>query len=542
MNQDSKPSSLFPHGIGELNAHHIASQVYQGLVKLNQQTLEVENCLAEKVDVNEDATVYTYHLRKGVFFHDDDCFEDGKGREVKAHDFKYCLDQLCTPMDMTKTKDNQIGDFVITKVKGAKQFYNACVEGNVPPEGVEGINVIDDYTLEIVLAEPFAGFNKIMATAVGWVYPKEAVEVYGEEMRTHMVGTGPFISKLVDFDDHVFLQRNEHYWEVDSFGNELPYLDGLKYSFLADKQVEFNEFNKGNLDMVWPIPVDEIDNLMKELKDAKSNAKQKLQSTNGALAIQYYAFLQSSKVFSDIRIRKAFCLAIDRNELVNYTLNGEGEPAVYGIVPPMEGYPSDSINGYKGSEADIQEANRLLAEAGYENGVGFPQVKLQLNLGGNVNLYVAQAVENQLKENLGVSVQFEILPMNQHRLKYETGKTDFWRISWVADYPDPENFLNYFHSKYVPDDVDERSYYNATRYINPEFDALYDRAIRTIDKTARMNLFAQADQLLINDAVVMPLYYDSYQRLIAKNVMNFPMNGMEYRDFTRVFFDMSEAD
>ena len=260
MNQSEKPSTIFPHGCGELTGHQIANQLYEGLVRLNQGTLKVENALAEDVNVSEDATVFTYTLRKGVKFHDDVCFKGGKGREVTANDFKYCLDQLCTPTTLTKTKQNELGGLVKSKILGAQEYYDACNDGQAPEGGVEGIKVLDDYTLEITLAEPFAGFNKIMSTPAGWVFPKEAVEAYGEEMRDHPVGTGPFMAKSIDLNKAVFLKRNPNYWDMDEHGNELPYLDGLKFTFIPEKKTEFQSFNKGDLDMVWRIPVDEVQN------------------------------------------------------------------------------------------------------------------------------------------------------------------------------------------------------------------------------------------------------------------------------------------
>lgn len=536
MNQVSKPTTLFPHGVGELTGHNIANQVYEGLVKLNQATLKVEPCLAETYEVNDDGTVFTYHLRKGVMFHDDPCFSGGKGREMTANDVKYCLDQLCTPYTETKTKKNDLGGLVISKIKGAQAYYDSFESGSPMEGGVEGVKVIDDYTLEITLETAFAGFNGIMSTPAGWVFPKEAVEHYGEDMRDNPVGTGPFMKKNVDLSKSVYLQRNENYWDVDEHGNKLPYLEILKFTFMSEKKTEFQAFNKGELDMVWKIPIDELNNVLQDLNDAQDNAQQYLQSAD-ALSIQFYGFLNTHEVFKDIRVRKAFNMAIDREELVRSTLYGEGTPADYGIVPAIDGYPQENIKGF---EHNPEEARKLLAEAGYPNGEGFPTIELHINNDGNVNMMLATAIQNQLFENLGVTIEPKQMTLNQLRRKFESGNSALWRTAWVADYPSPENYLNLFHSKHIPDDPSESTFYNAYRYSNPEFDRLYDEAVKTLDDAERMALFAKADQILIDDAVVMPIYYDSYERLMSRKVKNFPINGMEYRDFTRVFLNEEE--
>jgi peptide/nickel transport system substrate-binding protein len=396
--------------------------------------------------------------------------------------------------------------------------------------GVAGVKVLNDTTLEITLAQPYAAFNMIAATPALWVFPKEAHEKYGAEMRVKMVGTGAFRQKKIE-SDVVFLERNPDYWEFDEFGNQLPYLEGLKITFRKEKNQELMDFKKGNYDMVFQLPIKEIKNVMVDLKDLEEGATKDfdVQVTN-ALTIQYYAFLQEHPVFKDKRVRKAFNLAIDRKKLVDFTLQGEGEPAIYGFVPPIESYPYENITGFPLKE-QVDEARKLLGEAGYPSGRGFPEITLQLNSGGSNNELLADAIQNQLKENLGVTVKFDVLPMNQHMLKIETGQEMFWRAAWVADFPDPQNFLNLFYGGHVPEKLSDRAYMNPFRYKNPDFDVLFEEALKTVDVSKRMELLAKADQILIDDAVIMPIYYDNYIRLVKSDVVNFPINQMEHREF-----------
>ncbi len=532
MNQMQIPSSYFPHGTIELSGAQILNQVYQGLVKFNQEDLTVINCLAESRDMDSSATVFTYKLRKGVKFHDDACFDGNKGREITANDFKYCLEMLCKPSAETKVKDNKLFPLVENKIKGAKEFYDSYASGS-PLEGVEGIQVLDDYTLQITLNEPFASFDDVLATPLGYVFPKEAVEKYGEDFKRKMIGTGPFRQKNEITDRAIFLERNPNYWEKDEHGNQLPYLDMVKVTFVSQKKSEFEKFNTGGLDMVWKIPVDEIQNVLGNFNDAKHNTDYELDSKS-SLSLQYYGFNHTKGVFKDKNVRLAFNYAIDRESLVEKTLQGSGSAAVYGIVPPMPGYPHEKVNGYT---LDVEKAKSLLAEAGYPNGKGFPDVTLYYNSEDNANSLVASAIQNELKENLGVTIKLVKNKMSQHLPIFESGKADFWRIAWVADYPEPENFIYLFLSQHINEGG---GFFNSGKYSNPEYDALYKKAVGTVDKDERMDLYVQADQILIDDAVIMPLYYDNYIRLTQRKVQNFPQNEMEYRDLTRVFFDKTK--
>lgn len=534
INEVEDFKNLFPLSINDLTSHHIASQLYQGLLKLDQTTLEVAPCIAESFSANEDATKFTFKIRKGVKFHEDECF-GGPAREVTATDIKYCLDKVCAA-----TGDNKVYWLFKDKVKGANEYYASTQQGQKPLDGgVSGIKIVDANTIEIELNYSFSAFPKIIAHSGCWIYPKEAYEKYHDDMRTKIVGTGPFCVKTIKDGQMVLLERNENYWEVDQWGNKLPYLQGVKYTFHKEKKLELMEFRKKNLDMVWKLPVEEISSVLGSKEEAQrgGNVEFDIQMVD-ALSIQFYAFLSTGETFKDKRIRQAFNYAIDREKLIDYTLQGEGTPALNGFVPPFGKYPSDMVNGYK---FDPEKARSLMREAGYPNGRGFPAVTLQLNSGGTTNELLAEAIQSMLNENLGVKVQLEVMPLNQLIENFESGKADFWRSAWVADYPDPENFLNLFYGRHVPASMSEKSYINFTRYLSPEFDAAFEAALKETDETKRLEKFAICDQIIIDEAVVMPIYYDNYIRLLQTNVRNFPINAMEYRDLSRVYFAKEEG-
>ncbi len=534
MNETEDFKSLYPLNTTMAIEHRIANQVYEGLVKLDQEDLSILPSLAEKWEVNEDATSYTFHIRKGVMFHDNNCFEGGKGRELKASDFKYCFDRVAV-----SDPSNQMYWLFKDKVKGANEYHES-INNKTPLEaGISGIQAIDDYTLQIDLNYSFAGFLNIVSHNACYVYPKEAVDEYGMEMRVNCVGTGPFRVKKIKESETVILDRNPSYWDTDEHGNELPYLDGIKFSFNKEKKAELLEFKKGNLDMVFRLPLEMISDVVGELEDAKKGGNRPyVMQVVPALSVFYLGFQHKLEPFDNMDVRKAFNYAIDRESIVTYTLQGEGRPGLHGFVPPFKGYDYENVKGY---EFSAEKAKKHMAKAGFPNGNGFPEITLQINPGGgDRNVQIAEVVQKMLNENLGINIKIEQMQFAQHLENLETGKATFWRAGWIADYPDPENFLNQFYSKHVPEDISTKAYINSMRYQSLKFDSLFDIALREIDEAKRMELFRQADQVAIDEAAVMPIFYDENTRLIQVYVKNFPSNSMEYRDMTEVYFDYDE--
>lgn len=529
-NEEEYFKSLYPLNITEVTAHRLCEQIYEGLVTFDDSTLAVVPALAESWDISPDGTRYTFHLRKGVRFHDDPCFPDGKGREMNAYDVKYCFDRLC----YHNPADNQ--GFWIFKdvVKGANEYDSLTAQKIVPEGGVSGVRVLDSFTVEIELERPYAVFLARLGLIFGKIYPKEAVDKYGGEMRAHTVGTGPFYLKINRDNEVTFLARHPNYWRKDTFGNQLPYLDAIRVSYIKEKKNELLEFKKGNSDLAYRFPLEMIDEIVDYKKNLKPAYKDFQLQYLPVMALQYYGFQHQGKIFHDMNVRKAFCYAIDRQKLCDFTLKGTGFPAIYGTVPPGTGtYDSKLVNGYS---YQPEKAREYLAKAGFPKGKGFPTVTLQLNSGGSRNSQVAEALKKMIEETLGIHIDLLIVPWAQHTEAVETAKIDFYRLGWVADYPDAENFLNLFHSKYVPDDITQKTYINSFRYKNPVFDNAFDKAVATVDEIERNALYLKADQQVIDDAVVLPIYYDIDFRLVQPNVRNCPQNAMEFRDFSEVYF------
>jgi peptide/nickel transport system substrate-binding protein len=534
INEINNFKSLFPHSIVDAVSARIGSQIYQGLFKLDQRTLEVKKCLASSYEENDDGTVITIKIHDNIFFHDNPCFKGSKGRNMTAHDAKYAFDMLCE-----KRGDNSLFSLFVDRVKGARDYYESTVAKDPLVGGVPGITVLDDYTIKIELEQPCSFFKKVLTHNGCWIFPREAYDKYGEEMRVKCVGTGPFVAKDIKDGSYVRLVKNKTYWEKDVHGNQLPYLDVVKITFSKDKKTELANFRKGNLDMVWVLPVEDMQDAVANFAEVErgNSTEFEYQQKNG-LTIQYYSFLTTSNIFSDKRIRMAFNYAIDREALVKYTLQGEGEPALHGLIPKFKEYDNSVIDGFT---FDKDKAKKLLKEAGYPNGNSFPAISLHVNQDGTNNIVIAEAIQHMLKENLGIDLKIEALASNNLLIeRFQYGKTDFFRTAWVADYPDPENFLKLFYSKTIPNNPNERSFPNTSRFSNADFDNSFEIATTSMDSLTRITNYQKCDSILIAEAAFLPLYYEQYIRMLQKNIMAFPINGMEYRDLSRVFISKDE--
>jgi peptide/nickel transport system substrate-binding protein len=534
MNELEDFKNLYPLAIVDVISWRIATQVYEGLVKFNQADLSNIPSLASRWETSPDATVWTFHLRKGVKFHDDPCFSDGRGREMTATDVKYCFDKLCEA-----SATNAAFDITFKgKVKGADEYFEASKSGKVTEGGVSGVKALNDSTIEITLNYSFSGFLNILAHSGCFIYPKEALDKYGIDMRTKCVGTGPFNIKTIKEGETVILEKNKNYWDMDKDGNHLPYMDAVKISFIKEKKAEMLEFQRGNLDMVYRIPIE----MYKEIMGSYDNANAKKNDFEiqnvPSLSTHIYGMLFTGNIFNKKDVRLAFNYAIDRNKIVDYILQGEGIPGSYGMVPPAEtfkklGYDFSKIKGY---ELDIEKAKEYLKQAGYPGGKGFPKLTLTINSGGGErNGQIAETVQKMLKENLSIEVSINVIPFAEEIDAYQSGKLEFFRTAWVADYPDPETFLTLFYSKHIPANPSDKSFINFQRYKNLRFDSLFTAALKEQDTKKRMELYMKADQLLIDDGALMPIFYDENDRLVQKNIRNFPANAMEYRDLERVY-------
>jgi peptide/nickel transport system substrate-binding protein len=538
INESEYIKNLFPHNITDAYSYRVASQVYEGLFKFDPETLDVQKSLVDDYQVDESGTIYTFKIKKGVFFHDNPCFPGGKGRELNAHDVKYCFTQLCT-----KNINNQHFAIFEKTLKGAKAYYEASSIEQKPGFEVEGINLIDDYTIQLQLMKPNSLLTVNLAQPACFIYPKEAEEKYGVDMRISAVGTGPFSLSINDVEEDIsiILKRNPNYHLKDDLGNQLPFVDAVSIQFIKDKKTELFEFRKGNLDMIYRLPTEYIIEILEETMPGANGEYSQFQLQRSPEMMTQFLTLNNQKgVFRDKNVRKAFNFAIDRTKILDFVLNGEGyAPGNHGITPPVfSNYNIESIKGYS---LNIDSARYYLNRAGFPNGNGFPKLQFLLNAEGERNTNVAVEIQKQLKDHLNVDIELQILPFAQLLEKSYGGDYSILRAAWVADFPSAENFLWIFSSKDVPNSLDDASYPNVARYVSKTFDEYYENALKAKSLEEANELFKKAEMKLMDDAPVIILWYDEGYRLIKSYVKDFPNNPMQYRDLGRVYFEEAET-
>jgi oligopeptide transport system substrate-binding protein len=522
LNETGDLRSLDPPQMNDQTSSHIGENIYDRLLEFDS-ALHLHPALATGLpEISADGLNYTFHLRTDVYFQDDECFPNAKGRKMTAQDIVYCFTRAVDP------STNTLALPYFQVIKGAKEYFDS--KAKLP--GVSGLQAPNDSTFIITLVKPFSPFLNYVMVGNAFIYPHEAVEKYGKDFTHHGVGTGPF--RFADYKEgrYCMLVRNNHYWAKDEAGNQLPYLDTVRFGFIGDDKAELLEFKAGNLDHKYRIPNEFFPDVVDDAKQLKGDYKKYQLGVVTALASQFHGFNTQYAGVSNVHLRRAISFAIDRKKIVKYILKNQAAGAgEHGLIPPsMPGYPFEQVHGFM-FNADSARAEFEIAKKELKGNI--PDLTLYVNKGGQRNLDVAQAVQAQIKENIGLDVHLEVKEWAQLTPMIDDGKAAYFRLGWIADYPDPQNFMNLLYGKNIPSAGP--SSINQTRYKNPEFDKVYDQAINETDRTKAMQLWAQADQIAINDAPQVILYYDEDYHLIQPWVRNFPLDAQDNNPMKRVW-------
>lgn len=524
INENQVLRTLFPLAINLVSEQRVGAQIYEGLVGFNATDLSVEPALAESWELNAARTVYTFKLRPDVRFHDDPAFPDGEGRLLTAQDVVHCFTSLC---------EQGIGDAAFwlfqDRVAGANEYHASGIRGG----SVSGITALDDRHVRITLTRPCPYFLQILAGAGCWIWPRELLEHYANDLFRHAIGTGPFRLNVARPEEVVVLERNHAYWGVDAEGRRLPYLDAVRVTLVPDKEREINEFLKGNLSMISELSLLSI-HALGDSVDPQTGEKHFNTLSIPTLAVQFYGFNATKPPFNDPLVRRAFAMALDRQELVDSVLHGLAVVARHGLVPPgLPDYPYDLVPGIP---YDPERARALLAEAGYPGGKGFPRIQLQVNNHGFGYRSVASRVQEMLGKELGVAITVSVVPPNSYYERIDQGEALFWREGWVADLPDPENFLALIYGKNAVLDTTLPSRLNTTRYASPHFDALFGLSLTKGSEAERLRDLARAEALAMQDVPLIPLYHERHIMLLPTRVQGMQINSMELLDLREVYF------
>ena len=482
--------------------------IYNTLLEVDSGLNTVPS-LAKSWEASPDGLQYIFHLRNDVYFHDNDAFDQGKGRKMTAGDVVYSFERIIDPAEATA------GAWV----------FNGRVREHQPFEAP------DDTTFVIHLKEPFRPLPQILTMQYCSVVPKEVVQKWAKDFRNHPCGTGPFQFKYWDEGNMLVLHRNAHYWEKDEGGNRLPYLDAVQVSFNATRAIEFLLFNQKKIDFI-----NGIDGSMKDMILTRKGTLRPEFQTRINLHKQTYLYTEYLGFVVDStnalikndpvklrKIRQAINYAIDRQKIVTYFRNGVGVPATEGRGFVPTGMPGTAYAVTTGYEYNPAKALQLLKEAGFPEGKNLPAITLTAP---DVYVDICNFVASELNE-VGIRTQVQVMLMGLLRQMMTKNRLPFFKAGWVADYPDAETFLACFYSEFP-------SPPNYTQFRNKTFDRWYKESLVANNDTLRYQLYARMDSLVSSEAPVAPLYYDELLHFTQKDITGLQSNALNIIDLRRV--------
>ncbi len=505
-------TSLDPANAVNLENIWAVNLLYNGLVQMDDD-LNVLPCIAKKFSISKDGLKYTFNLRNDVYFHNSPVFEGGKGRKVVASDFVFSYNRLY---------DSRVSS-AMSLLANIDRSENTGFKGFMAP---------NDSTFEIYLKEPFSAFINVLTTKYFSVVPYEAIDYYKQDYRRNPVGTGPFVYKMWEEGTKLIMIKNENYFEKDEKGNRLPYLDAVSISFVKDRETAFMELLNGKFDMVSGPDAFNINEVLSkttgELNDVYSKKfylqKQPFLKTDylGILVDENIAIVKNSPLRKKA-FRQALNYAFDRDKMMRFLRNNIGVAAKGGFIP--NGLAASK--GVKGYTYDQDKVRQLLIEAGYPEGKGLPEITLHItdNYKEQVEFIQSQWAENNIKLKISIDKP-SILRQAVAACEY-----NMFKKSWVGDYADEENFMSLFYSKnFAP------AGFNYFHYKNVEFDVLFEKALKETNDSLKTDLYRQMDQLIIDDAPIIPLYYDEVVRIVSHKIKGFttnPMNLLNLKTVTK---------
>lgn len=493
-NQPNTITSLDPAFAKSQNNIWAIHHLYNGLVELDEG-LNVKPSIAKSWETSEDGTTITFQLRDDVFFHDHSGFPEGKGRKVTAQDFVYSFNRILDE------KTGSPGAWIFDAVASEEPF-----------------SATDDATFVLKLKQPFRPIMGILSMQYCSVVPKEIIEKMGADFRANPVGTGPFKFKNWLEGQAMFLEKNENYFEAG-----LPKLDGVKISFVGDRKTAFLEFKKGNLDYMSGLESSFADELLTKEGTLQESMATDINFIKIPFLNSEYLGINMTKEDNPLKnklVRQALNYGFDRDLMLKQLRNSVGKSANSGFTP--RGLPSfdNKITGYS-YNPELSKA--LLTQAGHPNGKGLPEIQL-MTTKGYVDL--CTFIARQWQE-LGVKVQIESVESATLRNMIKEGKVDFFRGSWIADYPDGESFLVVFNG-------DKSAPPNYTQFKNKKFDALYEQSLNENDDKKRYELYQEMEKIVIDQSPVIFLFYDETAVFARKNISGISKNALNLLDLKRV--------
>ncbi|WP_235016335.1 ABC transporter substrate-binding protein [Aquimarina sp. AU474] len=498
-NQYENVSSLDPAFARDVANIWSTNQLFNGLVQLDD-SLHIIPDIAKRWEISEDGLHYTFILRNDVKFHKHPQFKSvDSTRRVTAKDFTYSFNRLIDP--------------------------KVASPGNWVLKTVESYNAVNDTIFKIHLKKPFPAFLGLMSMRYCSVVPKEVVTHYGSEFRANPVGTGPFKFKLWEENIKLVFRKNELYFEKDKNGKQLPYLEAVAITFLPDKQSEFLQFAKGKIDLLNSLDASYKDELLTPMGKLRDAYKDRVNISKGPYLnseyLGFYLDTEKEEIKSSL-LRKAVNHGFDRVKMITYLKNGIGMPAINGFIP--KGIPG--YNNIKGYDYNPEKSRQLVEAYKKETGDNEPTIRIATDANYQS---ICEYIQREL-EKIGINIVVDVMPSSTIRQKKWAGKLDTFRASWIADYPDAENFLSPYYSKnHTPNGP------NYTHFKNETFDKLYEESFLITDTKIREQHYAKMDSIIVAHAPIVPLYYDEVVRFTQKNVRGLTNNPQNFLILKRVW-------
>ncbi len=488
--------SLDPQLAGGSVDHNVLSSLFEGLVTLDEETLQPRPGAAERWEVSPDGLVYTFHLRRGAQW--------SNGDPLTARDFLFSFRRALTPAFGSEYKD------VLYPVKNAEAF----ARGKLTDFAAVGFRAPDETTVEITLERPTAYFLTVLQSNVCYPVHAASVERGGARFddRTAkwtraapLVSNGPFRLREWKDHQHIAVEKNPHYW-----GAAKVRLNEIYFYPSESTQNQELAFRAGQLHTTWDVPLSKIEAYK---KDAPA-----LLRVEPYIESYFFRFNTKHRLFSDVRLRRALSLAIDRETIVKNVLRG-GQTAATALTPTgLAGYtpPPDVTR-------DLATAKKLLADAGYPDGKGFPPIELT-TISNEINQRIAEAVQQMWRRDLGIEVQ---ITQKEFKVLLDTFDTLDYTIArgrWIGEYPDPLTYLSIFTTG---------NGVNGTGFADPAYDAMIEAAARAPSPAARFTALQRAESYLLTQMPIAPLYWGSRTTLVATSVhgwKNSPLGFHNYQD------------
>lgn len=527
---EANVSTTIPRSVIDYYSEIVLNQMYEGLVSLDPESLQVRPQIAESYKVSRDGLTYSFKIRKDVLFHPNEIFNSPEERLLQGEDIIHSFEMICKKVENQEISRGYAFLFK-DNVLGAEEFH----AGN--SKSIQGI-AFKDGILSIELIEPDPNFLMRLASINASICSKKMFLVSKEK---EIVGTGPFRYEveLNKSKDIIQLVRNEDYYLVDKNGYSLPYLDEIQFLIEPSKEKQLALFEQNKTDFILSIPASGITSILEGRIEDFNSVPPKLElRSNPLLLTNYYFFNMQDTRFKNPKVRQAFNYAFNRREMIVKVLyNQVQDNGMYGIVPPLRSivrnYDFDQVKNYAYTY-DIEKAKKLLTEAGYPDGKGFGEVVFRTN-SGDIHEAIANEFAKQMQKHLGIKVRIEVSSFEEQNKAADFLAGDIFRTAWYADYNSPESFLQNFYGKVVPSDSTQPSTINQARYKNVHFDNFYERALRESKISNQMKYFCLAEIELLKDPPMIVLWYGEDNQVLYSNVRNLKENPLNQFNFREVY-------